>query len=304
MWSRGSIPYWISNDREVLRRIVSSQDNIVAGRPMVAVHFIDVGQGNMVLCVFPDRRVLVYDCNITQENEARVLGYLRRIIPGYHIDIFVNSHRDADHMRGIEALHRTFPIRSLWDSGVSGNIDTPEYSTYMALRRSLPAQSVIEATRNLHTHGSPLVWVINGKRDGGDQNAQSIVLKIDYQGSSVLLTGDTDVRVWANHIVSESTALVRSKILLASHHGSDSFFSVSNGPYPYVSHMRAINPEMTVISVGPNAHGHPHVSALRLYDEHTRGSQQGQKVFRTDTHGTILLELLGYGDWRMTPNQV
>jgi len=40
------------------------------------VQFIDVGQGNMTLLQMPDGTNILYDCNVTEENEDRVLAYL------------------------------------------------------------------------------------------------------------------------------------------------------------------------------------------------------------------------------------
>ena len=40
----------------------------------IFVHFLNVGQGNMVVVIFPDNEVLVYDCNITQDNEEDVFA--------------------------------------------------------------------------------------------------------------------------------------------------------------------------------------------------------------------------------------
>ena len=66
------------------------------------VHFIDVGQGNMTLMQLADGSIFLYDCNVTDDHEDDVLGYVANQI-GWHtnIDVFVCSHRDADHMRGV-----------------------------------------------------------------------------------------------------------------------------------------------------------------------------------------------------------
>jgi len=72
---------------------------------MTTFHFLNVGQGNMAVGIFPDGKILAYDCNITNENEAEIFTYLQKIMPKNSIDVFVNSHRDADHMRGIKKLH-------------------------------------------------------------------------------------------------------------------------------------------------------------------------------------------------------
>ena len=43
-----------------------------------SLHFVDVGQGNMTLILLPNGQVLLYDCNVTNDNADSVLGYLGR----------------------------------------------------------------------------------------------------------------------------------------------------------------------------------------------------------------------------------
>ena len=70
------------------------------------IHFIDVGQGNMVLVETADDKKFVFDCNLTDENEDLVLDYVaRQIGEGRQFRAFICSHRDADHIRGVEKLH-------------------------------------------------------------------------------------------------------------------------------------------------------------------------------------------------------
>lgn len=59
----------------------------------------------------------------------------------------------------------------------------------------------------------------------------------------------------------------------------------------YEKHMRAINPTMTIVPVGDNAHGHPNKKALELYKKHSTGSNKGNKVFTTQNKGTMKLAL-------------
>ena len=271
---------------------------------MITVHFLDVGQGNMVVAVFPDNAVMVYDCNITDENENTVFKYLRKIMHKKDINIFVNSHRDADHMRGIKKLHKVYPIDTLWDSGVSGNTETPEYEDYMDFRRNL-VKNVHEVGPGQNWKAKPNVRILNGKRPKlKDINAQSIVIHINNKGASVMLTGDTDAKTWKDHIMPQSSSTMESSILLASHHGSITFFDdPRDESHYYTQHIRKINPAMTIISVGDNPHGHPDEKAVELYEKHSRGSNQGNKVFRTDHKGNIRLELKDDGGWTLYPNQ-
>ena len=64
------------------------------------VHFIDVAQGNMVLVQCASGTNFVVDCNITEENKDRILGYVAdQIGSARQLHAFICTHRDADHMR-------------------------------------------------------------------------------------------------------------------------------------------------------------------------------------------------------------
>ena len=255
------------------------------------VHILDVGQGNMVTVVLPDNFVLVYDCNITTQNEPSVFSYLERTLPKGYVDLFVNSHRDADHMRGIKKLHDKYPIHALWDSGVSANTDTDEYRGYMDFRRSVPCYEVASGQ---YSEAYPFIRVLNGKRSTLDNpNAQSIVLHIDYQSSQIMLTGDTDVTAWSDYIVKEYQDSLGSLVLLASHHGSFTFFNDSSGTYKdYLVHLEKIAPAITVISVGAtNPHGHPDPTSVAYYEQYSYGTVDSKiKIFRTDEHGNMRIK--------------
>lgn len=277
------------------------------------LHFISVGQGNMVLCHLDDGTQLLYDCNVTDENEDDVLGYLDRVIGwGNSIDIFVNSHRDADHMRGIKRIHTHFPIKKVWDSGVTGN--TPagtEYREYMELRRTVGYREIERLKR--WTFGKSLLRVMNSKNDDlpDDPNAQSIVIKVQHQDersqsfTSALLTGDTDARTWRYSVLKHyAKSDLSTDILLASHHGSLSFFDdPADTENYYLEHLRAISPAMTIISVGDNVHGHPDPKAIKFYETHSGGSNKGTKLKRTDEHGTIKVLLDDKEGWKLWDKQ-
>lgn len=265
------------------------------------IHFIDVGFGNMVLIRTSTENVL-YDCNLTEDNEGRVLRYLRRVL---HAGvIFVCSHRDADHMRGIRTLHSVFPISAIFDSGVTGTSPySEEYQDYMHLRRSIGYREI--KPRTYDTYGdTKFRWMNSKHEDYSDSNEQSIVLKLEHDGgSSCLLAGDTNFRPWKEKILPCYGQDVKSDIFLAPHHGSISFFDdPSDSRNYYVEHIKTINPAMTLISVGPNVHGLPHKKAVELYKKYSTGSDQGNKVFTTEDKGNMRL-VLESGKWTLHSNQ-
>ena len=273
------------------------------------VHFIDVGQGNMVLIQTSSGKCLMFDCNVTDENEERVLDYVaKQIGEGKALHAFICSHRDADHMRGIKKVHSRFPIRQIWDSDYPGTTtDSPEYRAYMELRRTVGSKVINKKTGQ--NFGRTRLRFMSAKdgRLAKDANAQGIVIKVEQLSeaparvrASAMLPGDSDAQTWRKGILADYTKSdVSSDILMAAHHGSISFFDDPDDRYHYTEHLQAIGPCMTVISVGPNAYGHPNETAMGFYRQHSSGSKQGNKVFRTDTKGTMKLTLKAGGGWNL-----
>lgn len=264
----------------------------------MTIHFIDVGQGNMVVVLFPDDTVLVYDCNITKANSARIEQYLSEIMPKKSIDVFVNSHRDSDHMRGLAWLHSKYRIGTIWDNGVPGNSEAPEYQSYMRVKRRPEIASC--EVEQAQTWKDETVRILNGKRGVDDANSQSIVLQLQYHQLAVMLAGDTDAAVWRSSIEPYYGDSLASDVLYASHHGSDSFFDDSGYYGPYTDHLRKISPRLVVISVGKNSFGHPDSKALSLYDRLSLGADNGTKVLRTDQSGSMILGLKEDGTWNLS----
>jgi len=60
---------------------------------------------------------------------------------------------------------------------------------------------------------------------------------------------------------------------------------------------------MTLISVGTNVHGLPDKKAVELYTKYSTGSNQGKKVFTTESQGNMKLVLKDDGGWSLSPNR-
>ncbi len=264
------------------------------------VHIINVGQGNMILIETANGDALLCDCNVTSQNAPRVLTYLRQVLRGRRIYAFINTHRDADHLRGVNRVHRAVGIDRVWDSGIaSGNIFSPEYSEYMRMRRAVSNQTLEALT--YFDFGMTRIRVLSAALGDlpADCNAKSIVLKIEHGciHNSILLTGDSDTRTWRTILERYRANSLAAEILLASHHGSWSFFDFGQEGYHYAAHIRAISPAMTIVSVGPNVHDHPDRTAMMQYEYYSRGSVEDHRVWRTDRDGTMRLELSDREPW-------
>lgn len=277
------------------------------------IHFVDVGQGNMVLIKADDGNRFVFDCNITQDNETRVLAYVAKVFGKKNsIKAFICSHRDADHMRGVRKLHAQNPISKIWDSGYPGTTtNSTEYKEYMTLRREVGERVIKRKMRN--DYGTTRLRFMSDadERLPRNANAQGIVIKVEQRSqtgdnclSSVMLPGDSDAEIWKDGILKDyATTDVQSSILMAAHHGSNSFFDIPNDRYWYTAHLHAIEPAMVIVSVGSNTHGHPKSEALGFYEQYATGADNGDKVARTDKNGSMKLTLKTEGGWQLRYNQ-
>lgn len=257
--------------------------------------------------------VYFFDCNITDEREDEILDYIARQIDwGTRITAFICSHRDADHMRGIDVLNRYFPIGSIWDSGFPGTTtDTTEYNAYMSLRRQTGYRVLQKQKR--FDFGQTRFRILSAadERLTENANAQGVVVKVEHLdpstsrlGSSAMLTGDSDAETWRYGILCDySKSDISCDILVAGHHGSITFFDdPADEKHYYTSHVEAMSPAMTLVSVGKNPHGHPDRKAMELYEKYSKGSNKGNKVFRTDQKGNMKLELKDSG-WHLSVRQ-
>ena len=273
---------------------------------MTEIHFIDVGCGNMQLILLPDGLIFMYDCTITNDNKDDVLSYVRKILGSRtQIDVFINSHRDADHMRGIKELHKKHPINAIWDSGVPGTTTTSsEYREYMDLRRQVSSKEI--GARKYWEYGEAVLRCMNSKWEGyTEPNDQSVVLKVENKGASAMLAGDTSYKPWRKKILTYyGDDRLSANILLAAHHGSLTFFDdPSDKKSYYTVHMEKIAPDMTLVSVGPNTHDLPDDKAMELYEKYSSGSDKGNKVYTTEDKGNMKLVLKDDGGWRLKINQ-
>jgi competence protein ComEC len=103
------------------------------------------------------------------------------------LDVVALSHSDADHAGGLAAILRHFTVGEFWENGWWR---PAAEETLQALERSGAPRRVLRAGSRLWV-GEALVTVLNP--DGGvrtDANDESLVLRLDWRGVSLLLTGD------------------------------------------------------------------------------------------------------------------
>jgi beta-lactamase superfamily II metal-dependent hydrolase len=120
-----------------------------------------------------------------------------------------------------------------------------------------------------------------------------------------MLAADTNYRPWREKILPYySDKNLHAPLLIAAHHGSITFFDdPSDTEHYYETHIRMLRPDMTLISVGPNAHGLPDTKAVEIYNKHSKGSKKGTKVYTTEDKRNIKITLNDDGTWSLNANQ-
>jgi len=278
--------------------------------PGLQAHFIDCGQGNMTALVTPDQRVVVNDCRLTKENQGRILRHLQAYLPWridadgqsrQWIDWFICSHRDQDHIHGLDLLHAAFPIRGVADPGTtSGSTDGAEYQIYMQLRREVGQArgegAVIVPRPSVQPvfdfGGARFYCLCSGVDDAraDDGHFGNNVFVVDYAGNRVMLTGDSDWRAWNEKIVPAfaHTGVLKTTVLLASHHGSRSFFVDTNPTIDeaiawktaYAEHLPRLAPALTIISSGARR------SAITRTRRLSRVTRKGPSIGRSTSRAS------------------
>lgn len=304
-------------------------------------HLLDVGQGLMSLIVFPDNTTFIYDCNITEDNKDKIIEYLNENLPfrwndntnqkEQWIDIFVCSHRDIDHLRGLDILNEKFPIHSIWDSEQCGaSTSSNDYQYYMELRRKIKEKfgenNLVTPKASLepiNSFGNAEIYCLSPdenckiKEETKKQHTRCIVLSVKYANKTILLTGDSDWYAWKNNIVPKfkESKLLESQIMVASHHGSKSFFTETSGDndsidiekYPDTTYLRAldyIKPIVTLVSCAEckEPHNLPNSEALEIYKNKT-GLGNDKQVLTTNDKGILVGFIKQNGQWGLIPHR-
>ncbi len=231
------------------------------------VWFLDVGQADASLIVCDGEAMLIDGGNVDdasyvvaslEESGVTSLAYV------------VNTHCDEDHVGGLAGVLAKFPAEHIWSS--TTEYSTKAFSNFVKYAGAQGREIEVPSPGDTVSLGDAEVTVLGPLRDYGNNNENSIVLRIDYGETSFLFTGDMGIT--AEDELVEAGARLDATVLKVGHHGSA-------GSTGYVF-LREVMPEYGVISVGTgNSYGHPTDAALsRLLDAEVT-------LFRTDLQGVV-----------------
>jgi len=275
-------------DRELIRRIRNWALFVLvilgtwglaeqASSPPLEVHFINVGQGDAILVDLGSFEVL-----IDGGPNDKWVSYLEGRVDG-PIEVLIVTHPHADHIGGLPTVLQLYKVESVWTTGATHT--TGAYEAYLAaLRNSGTSILTVSCgyTENFDDLGLRLE-VLHPCSITGDLNNDSLVVRLTYAGVTFLFTGDIEKE--GEEALLRRGVLSPVDVLKVAHHGSASSTSLD--------FVQAVEPKISVISVGENNYGHPsNETILTLARTVTSGwplAPKGTSVWRTDIHGTVVV---------------
>ena len=257
---------------------------LLAGYPAhnLQITFLDVGQGDGICMELPDGRVYLMDggsSDVSKVGNYRLVPFLKA--KGIRkIDAVFLSHGDTDHINGIAELLEEKQI-SIDCVCLPAGAEQEEFAEIKDLARARNISvRTIQAGDFWENNGTKF-WCLNPADVTESGNAASVVLYMEYQNFSMLLTGDLEGEGEKSvAALLRSNAITGISVLKVAHHGSKKSTKEE--------FLRQCSPAVAVISCGErNTYGHPHKETLE------RLNDMGTAVYRTDCSGAVQITVVG-----------
>lgn len=247
----------------------------VATDGKMLVEFIDVGQGDCTLVTTSDTVILI---DGGEAGEAQtVINYLKNKNIS-KIDCCIATHPHSDHIGSLSKVFDEFNVKNVIMMDLPESL-LPTTTTYERFLESLSENEIdVLAAEYGETYSyGQLTIDILGPVDYYDNlNDMSIVSKISFGDTSVIVTGDAETPA-ENDMLATNDSDFNCDILKVGHHGSKT--STCD------EWLDAVNPDYAVIMCGiDNDYGHPHKQLIKRLDK------RGIDIFRTDLSGDIKFE--------------
>ncbi len=244
----------------------------------IAVHFINVGQGDCALIVTPEKNVLI-DCG--EQTEANnVIQYLRDF-GVERLDYVIATHPHSDHIGGMADMLSAFDIGEVMMSEIPDELTPTSYyyedTLNVIAKKNINAFYTIQGQKFELCKGTTIEILGPISSSFDDLNDFSVVCKLVSGNYSFLFTGDMEKA--SEYELMDYWINVSADVLKVAHHGSS---SSSTSAF-----LKRVKPQYAVISVGEdNSYGHPAnevIDRLNAMDcEILMTKDEGDIVFVTD----------------------
>ncbi len=249
-------------EEEPLAPIRSDED-------LLAVSFLDVGQGDAILVSRKGAHILI-DTGPQDAWDALQNALAARGVET--LEYLILTHPHSDHIGCAPQILQTYPVKRVLMPDAPTNTRIFEKTLDAILEYSVPAQKAragdsFELEEAKFSILSPLPGA-----SFESLNNYSVVLRMTFGDTSFLFTGDAEREIEASLI--RQGLYLKSDVLKVGHHGSS-----TSSTQAFLNEVR---PQIAVICVGEgNSYGHPKAQILQ------RLEKLGASVYRTDQNGAV-----------------
>ncbi len=247
-------------------------------RDSLQATFIDVGHGTSVLIEMPSGENHLYDCGSLGNHDFSSHGmedviWSRGIT---RLDSVMLSHADSDHYNALPGLIRRFRIdQVITPPGLFASpVEALKQIRSTLERNGIPVRELSRDDQWADEKQSIALFHPPMIRLRGNDNVNSLVVRIDFGGRSLILPGDIEPP--GTDLLIQQPRPIAGGVLMAPHHGSRSANSESILDWS--------RPSEVIVSGGERAKRPEVIELLQV---------RGSNVMVTAIHGAIRVNIRG-----------
>ena len=297
------------------------------GNGNLNVYFLDIGQGDCSIIVFPDNKTMIIDSGNQYNAQKQKIKEFTDFLNIETFDYLLLTHADADHVGSMDHVFENYEVKHVFRPNVlstysranelneeinrgftSAEGGTPS-SSASYFKFLLGLQNEEGCTDEIFNKDSdfsgtyatddgeyeyvfdfltPVAEVDDIKYKNA--NDYSPIVSLSYNGTVIVFTGDAE-SVMEKEFLDHYSIYPDADLLKVGHHGSDT----SSGQ----NFLNAVKPEYAVIQCGTgNSYKHPKQVTLNKL------SAIGASVYRNDTNGDIAVSIGIASDYKFNSDMI
>lgn len=232
---------------------------------VLRVYYFDVGQADSILIVNNGESMLI-DAGNNDDGDLVVSNL--ETIGIKKLDYIVGTHPHEDHIGGLDDVINNIDIGTIYMPKTTTTTKT--YEDVIDAISNKKKKITVPKVGDTFNVGNAKCEIMSIEDNSKDLNSCSIVIRLEYDGTSYLFTGDAEqgnesARSWP-----------QTDVLKAGHHGSSTSSSQK--------FLNQVKPSLVIISCGKNNdYGHPHKETMERF------KNLDATIYRTDESGNVLI---------------